>query len=184
MDNPNTQTVEGNQEGQQQQPTATGTETTETSQPLGQEEKLYAGRFKTPEELEEHYKLSSQEGIRLNQENQRLNQLMQQFQRARTPAKQEAIRGKIDDVLSKHFEPDTAKVLSEWGNSRNNIIKEMIREELTTMIPASATVFSNLSREGRFMATTAVGLSTTGEPIGSSDRTTVQLAVPPLISGP
>jgi hypothetical protein len=46
------------------------------------------------------------------------------------------------------------------------------------------TIFSNSSMEGLFMAITTSGSSTLGLPTGSSERTTVQLALPPRISGP
>ena len=57
--------------------------------------------------------------------------------------------------------------------SESNIIK-----------PPGATISSNLSKEGLFITTTVSGLVTIGDPTGESDRTTEQLAVPPLISGP
>ena len=43
---------------------------------------------------------------------------------------------------------------------------------------------SNFSRDGKFIATTARGERITGDPTGLSEITTVQLAVPPRISGP
>jgi hypothetical protein len=57
-------------------------------------------------------------------------------------------------------------------------------DEFTTSTPPGLTNGSYLSSDGRFMAITAVGYFTNGEPISSSDTTTVQLAVPPRISGP
>ena len=87
------------------------------------EEKLFAGRFKTPEELETGYKESSQEGIRLAQEVRRLSTELQQ---AKTPAKREEIRDKIDD-LSKHFEPETAKILT-------NFVSGKIKEGISTAL--------------------------------------------------
>lgn len=74
------------------------------------EEKLYAGVFKTPEELEQGYVNSNKEATRMAQEIKRLNTALQQ---AATPAKREAIQDKIDD-LTKYFDPDTAKILSTW----------------------------------------------------------------------
>jgi len=107
MDNPNAQTAEGNQEIQQQQ---TQTATQQATQEGTQQERLYAGRYKTPDELENAYKFSSQEGIRLAQEVQRLNGLLQQ---AQTPQQREAIQDKIDD-LNKYFDPETAKIISGY----------------------------------------------------------------------
>lgn len=78
------------------------------------EEKLYAGRFKTPEELEESYKHSSQEGIRLAQENKRLQTELQQ---AQTPKEVAEIKEEIVD-LNKHFDADTAKVISEYVDGK------------------------------------------------------------------
>jgi len=75
-----------------------------------QEEKLYAGRFKTPEELEGAYKNSSTEGQRLAQE---VKRLQTELQRATTPAKKEVIQDKIDD-LTKHFDPETARILNGY----------------------------------------------------------------------
>lgn len=59
-----------------------------------------------------------------------------------------------------------------------------IRERLTNKLPPGATISSNLTKEGKFMATTEVASDTMGEFIFLSDTITVQLAVPPLISGP
>ena len=56
--------------------------------------------------------------------------------------------------------------------------------ESATTMPPSATLRSNLSRDGWFMATSTSGASTSGLPMGSSERHTLQLAVPPRISGP
>jgi hypothetical protein len=50
--------------------------------------------------------------------------------------------------------------------------------------PPSRISGSNFSSDGRFIATTARGDRITGEPTGLSEITTVQLAVPPRISGP
>ena len=56
--------------------------------------------------------------------------------------------------------------------------------ESATTTPPSAMAPANLSSEGWFMATSASGASTSGLPIGSSERHTLQFAVPPRISGP
>ena len=57
--------------------------------------------------------------------------------------------------------------------------------ELSTMIrPPGTTSFSNFSRDGRFMATSTSGVVTSGDPMVASERHTLQLAVPPRISGP
>jgi len=85
-----------------------------------EEERLYAGRFKTPEELEVGYKNSSTEGQRLAQEVKRLQVELQQ---ARTPEKKEVIQDKIDD-LTKHFDPETARILSTWT-------KQQIQDAIT-----------------------------------------------------
>ena len=74
------------------------------------EEKLYAGKYKTPEELEEAYSNSNREATRMAQELKRLNTLLQQ---ARTPEKREAIQEEITD-LTKHFDPETARILSGY----------------------------------------------------------------------
>ena len=79
-----------------------------------QEDKLYAGRFKTPEELEEAYKLSSGEGVRLNQE---LRRLQTQLQQASTPKEKAEIREEITD-LTKHFDPETARILNGYVENR------------------------------------------------------------------
>jgi|GEM_PF-2417456 len=61
----------------------------------------------------------------------------------------------------------------------------LVMIELSTMMsPPGTTSFSNFSRDGRFMATSMSGSVTSGDPMGSSDRQTLQLAVPPRISGP
>ena len=115
MDNQTSQTEGLNPEAQegQQQGTEQGTGQ-ETSGQQEQQEKLYAGRFKTPEELEEAYKHSSTEGQRLNQ---RMKQLEQQLAQARTPARKEAIQEKIDD-LEKYFDKDTSRVLKGYIDNR------------------------------------------------------------------
>ena len=50
--------------------------------------------------------------------------------------------------------------------------------------PPGCTLCSNLSSDGWFMTTSTSGLSTSGLPMGSSEMHTLQLAVPPRISGP
>ena len=55
---------------------------------------------------------------------------------------------------------------------------------LTNTVPPGATRLSNFARAARFMATTSLGRSTRGAPMRSSLMITVQLAVPPRISGP
>ena len=57
-------------------------------------------------------------------------------------------------------------------------------DELTTSTPPGATNGSYLSNDGTFIAITACGLRTSGDPISSSEMTIVQCAVPPRISGP
>lgn len=125
MVNPNTQTVEGNQDQEQEQVVNAGTEQA-TQQ---EQERLYAGRFKTPEELEEHYKYSSNEGIRLAQEVKRLNAELQQ---ARTPKEQQVVQDKIDE-LYQYFEPETAKILSNYVGKQaktqaQNIVRQILSE--------------------------------------------------------
>lgn len=81
--------------------------------PPVEEEKLYAGRFKTPEELEDAYKHSSTEGQRLSGEVKRLTQMVQS---ALTPGEKKEAEEKVTD-LTKHFDPETARVLSNYfGN--------------------------------------------------------------------
>lgn len=96
-----------------------------------QEEKLYAGRFKTPEELESAYKNSSTEGQRLAQEVKRLQTELQQ---AKTPAKKEEIQDKIDD-LAKHFDSETARILSTWTKQQ---IQDAIRQDRESFARDSA----------------------------------------------
>ena len=57
-------------------------------------------------------------------------------------------------------------------------------ELLMTRTPPGLTWLSNLSRDGRFIATTQSAMSTSGEATGSSETMTEQFAVPPRISGP
>jgi energy-coupling factor transport system ATP-binding protein len=59
-----------------------------------------------------------------------------------------------------------------------------ISELLISRSPPLETAFSNLSSDGLFMAITAVALVIMGEATISSDMITLQLAVPPRISGP
>ena len=54
----------------------------------------------------------------------------------------------------------------------------------TIMIPPGTTSFSNFSSDGRFMATSTSGLTTSGDPMVLSEMQTLQEAVPPRISGP
>ena len=60
----------------------------------------------------------------------------------------------------------------------------LISEELISSSPPGRTSPSNLSSDGKFIASTARGERITGEPTGRSEITTVQLQVPPRISGP
>ena len=62
--------------------------------------------------------------------------------------------------------------------------RRLMREVLTTMTPPGRTASSNLSREGRFKAMRPWGDLLMGDPMGRPDSTTVQLQVPPRISGP
>ena len=55
---------------------------------------------------------------------------------------------------------------------------------LTIISPPGRTMGMYLSREGRLRAIRMSGRSVSGEPILLSATTTVQLAVPPRISGP
>ena len=75
-----------------------------------QKEKLYAGVFKTPEELETGYVNSNKEATRMAQEIKRLNTLVQQ---ANTPKEKAVVQDKIDD-LTQHFDPETARILSGY----------------------------------------------------------------------
>lgn len=89
-----------------------GTEGTPLTPPV-EEEKLLAGRFKTPEELETAYKESSTEGQRLAGEVKRLTQMVQS---ALTPTEKKEVADKVTD-LTKHFDTETARVLSSYfGN--------------------------------------------------------------------
>ena len=53
-----------------------------------------------------------------------------------------------------------------------------------TTTPPGTTASRNFSSEGWFMTTSMFGSTTSGDPTGSSDSVTEQLAVPPRISGP
>jgi hypothetical protein len=50
--------------------------------------------------------------------------------------------------------------------------------------PPGLSIGSNRSIDGLFITMAVVGSVTMGDPIGSADITTEQLAVPPRISGP
>lgn len=93
------------QENPEQNPPVESSE--QTSPEAQEEERLYAGRFKTDTELEEGYKQSSQEGIRLAQEVKTLREQLSQ------PKQKEVIQDKLDD-LSGYFDADTAKVISGY----------------------------------------------------------------------
>ena len=60
----------------------------------------------------------------------------------------------------------------------------LISDVLINNCPLGATIFSNFTKEGWFITTTAVASVTMGELIFLSETITVQFAVPPLISGP
>ena len=60
----------------------------------------------------------------------------------------------------------------------------LIREESRIIKAPGFNCFSNFSIEGWFRQITTSASLTTGDPIGSSEKTTEQLAVPPRISGP
>ena len=57
-------------------------------------------------------------------------------------------------------------------------------ELLIKSVPPGTTMDWNLVREGRFITTRTSASLMSGQLIGRSETTTVQLAVPPLISGP
>ena len=60
-----------------------------------------------------------------------------------------------------------------------------IIDELRKRHPPGATLSTYLRYEGRFIAITmSILFSNTGDPIGSSETVTEQLAVPPRCSGP
>jgi hypothetical protein len=85
---------------------ANGQQITTVDQP----EKLYAGRFKTPEELEEHYKLSSTEGQRLAQEVKRLQALVRTADVTKTDTSQpQSKQGGYDSF----FDKDTSEAI-KW----------------------------------------------------------------------
>jgi len=108
------------QEGQEQE---TQTEANEVNQPEGNEGKLYAGVFKTPEELEQGYVNSNREATRMAQEIRRL------VQQASTPKEKEAVAEEITD-LTKHFDPETAKILSGY-------VKNMLKTEFSSFQESS-----------------------------------------------
>ena len=59
-----------------------------------------------------------------------------------------------------------------------------IKSELMSSSPPGFRSFSYFSKEGLFITSTQSASTTTGEPTSPSDTTTLQLAVPPRISGP
>ena len=90
-----------------------GTEETPPVTPPVEEEKLYAGKYKTPEELEAGYENSNREATRMAQEIKRLTGMVQS---ALTPGEKKEVEEKVTD-LTKHFDPETARVLSNYfGN--------------------------------------------------------------------
>ena len=88
-------------------------EGTEIVTPIAEEEKLYAGKYKTPEELEAGYENSNREATRMAQEIKRLTQMVQS---ALTPTEKKEVEDKVTD-LTKHFDGETARVLSSYFNS-------------------------------------------------------------------
>lgn len=85
----------------------------ETSPKPAEEEKLYAGKYKTPEDLEIGYANSDKENIRMAQEIKRLTGMVQS---ALTPGEKKEVEEKVTD-LTKHFDGQTAKVLSSYFES-------------------------------------------------------------------
>ena len=71
-----------------------------------------------------------------------------------------------------------------------HITRQLVEETLQKFTgeiwqtPPGLTWLSNLSRDGRFIATTQSAMSTSGDATGSSETMTEQFAVPPRISGP
>mgnify|MGYP001576178020 FL=1 len=72
-------------------------------------ERVYAGKYKTVEDLESGYTNANRENTRMAQELARLNQ---QLQAAQTPKQAEKIQDKIDDLS--YFDPETGKALSGY----------------------------------------------------------------------
>jgi hypothetical protein len=90
-----------------------GTEGTPPVTPPVEDEKLYAGKYKTVEELESGYANSNQEATRMAQEIKRLTGMVQS---ALTPGEKKEVEEKVTD-LNKHFDSETARVLSSYfGN--------------------------------------------------------------------
>ncbi len=116
MDNLEVKTTEENPQEEQQT-----TQEEQTSTEQQQEEKLFAGRFKTAEEMETGYKESSQEGIRLAKE---VTRLTTELQQAKTPKEESEIKEEFVD-LNKHFDANTAKVLSGY-------VSEQIKKGIST----------------------------------------------------
>ncbi len=67
---------------------------------------------------------------------------------------------------------------------RSGMACRSISERLYTSRPPGLISGSYFSNDGRFRVMAVAGRRTSGEPIGSSETTTVQCAVPPRISGP
>ncbi len=90
-----------------------GTEVTPEVTPIVEEEKLFAGKYKTVEELESGYANSNQEATRMAQEIKRLTQMVKS---SLTPGEKKEVEDKVTD-LTKHFDPETSRVLSNYfGN--------------------------------------------------------------------
>lgn len=79
-------------------------------------EKLLAGKYKSPEELEQGYISSNREATRMAQE---ISRLTTELQQARTPKQVAEVKEEISDI-TKHFEPETAKILKAWGENLVN----------------------------------------------------------------
>lgn len=88
-------------------PVATPTET-----PLVVEEKLYAGKYKTVEEMESGYLNSNSEATKMAQE---INRLKQMVQSSLTPGEEQEVKDKIIK-LENHFDGETSKVLTQYFN--------------------------------------------------------------------
>ena len=85
--------------------------------------------------------------------------------------------------------PILLRAMSSAGTGRRRTssrvtCRSSTRELLMIRSPPDASIGRNFSIEGPFMIRSPFGRPTTGEPISSSETTTVQFAVPPRISTP
>lgn len=87
-------------------------------------ERVYAGKYKTVEDLESGYQNANRENTRMAQE---LARLTQQLSTAQTPKEAQKIQDKIDDLA--YFDPETGKVLSSYVQKQITAALEKFQNE-------------------------------------------------------